>query len=124
MFVQIGEEDVHRVRAVMDEVFGGGILCPSLPYARPPVKVPSQLDQRRILFFGTQGNMRWQNIDACFARVVKRPNVGIRRWITMVESTDSTTSLVQDLLARATFPRLSRVAVRLLQEVARSRRRK
>ena len=27
MFVQIGDENIHRVRAVMDEVFGGGKLC-------------------------------------------------------------------------------------------------
>jgi len=33
IFVQIGDENVHRVRAVMDEVFGGANCLATIPYA-------------------------------------------------------------------------------------------
>src|SRR5215208_5057195 len=33
IFVQIGDENVHRVRAVMDEVFGQGNCLATIPYA-------------------------------------------------------------------------------------------
>ena len=32
IFVQIGDENVHRVRAVMDEVFGGQNACATIPF--------------------------------------------------------------------------------------------
>jgi possible DNA methylase len=32
IFVQIGDENVHRVRAVMDEVFGEGNFCGQIPF--------------------------------------------------------------------------------------------
>lgn len=34
VFVQIGDENVHRVRAVMDEVFGEGNFCALIPFQK------------------------------------------------------------------------------------------
>ncbi|MFO7773013.1 MAG: site-specific DNA-methyltransferase [Dehalococcoidia bacterium] len=34
IFVQIGDENVHRVRAVMDEVFGNENLCSQIPFIK------------------------------------------------------------------------------------------
>lgn len=34
IFVQISDENVHRVRAVMDEVFGGGNFCGEIAYVK------------------------------------------------------------------------------------------
>ncbi len=34
IFVQIGDENVHRVRAVMDEVFGGGNFCAAIAFLK------------------------------------------------------------------------------------------
>ena len=36
MFVQIGDENVHRVRAILDEVFGNTCFCAAIVYQKAP----------------------------------------------------------------------------------------
>ncbi len=64
IFVQIGDENVHRVRAVMDEVFGDDNLCAVIPF----VTTSSQTSE---LLSSTNDYLIW------FAR--NRDNVKFRR---------------------------------------------
>jgi len=54
IFVQIGDENVHRVRAVLDEVFGEGNFCAELKFKKTSVStsgvIPSVFDT--IVWFG------------------------------------------------------------------------
>ncbi|MDR1840951.1 MAG: site-specific DNA-methyltransferase [Holophagales bacterium] len=43
IFVQIGDENVHRVRAVMDEVFGEGNFCATIVHQKTPYATSSLL---------------------------------------------------------------------------------
>ena len=50
-FVQIGDENVHRVRALMDEVFGEENLLPEISHSKNSGKLfINLLDQWRITF--------------------------------------------------------------------------
>jgi hypothetical protein len=54
IFVQIGDENVHRVRAVMDEVFGGETLHPDVhrprrPRPRPDLRFRHHRHRRRAM---------------------------------------------------------------------------
>ena len=53
VFVQIGDENVHRVRALMDEVFGAENAIASIVRRRPETPVCTFLPAQ-TLFFGIQ----------------------------------------------------------------------
>ena len=57
VFVQIGDENVHRVRALMDEVFGGDNLVNTIAFKRRAQHslLESVFDS---IFFGTAKNSR------------------------------------------------------------------
>ena len=58
IFVQIGDENVHRVRAVMDEVFGKEISPPSVRFERRRVTHRNCSDRPATLCSGSQKNAR------------------------------------------------------------------
>ena len=62
VFVQIGDENVHRVRALMDEVFGEQNQAGQIAFPRPPgsPEVPWYLSSTLTTFSGTAGDLRHQ----------------------------------------------------------------
>ena len=55
IFVQIGDENVHRVRAVMDEVFGDDNFVAQIAFRRRPASCKRLLSAAcRLSFFGMQ----------------------------------------------------------------------
>ena len=68
IFVQIGDENVHRVRALMDEVFGEENYASELIYfRRRPAKVSGFLDssRRRLPCSGMLRNARLPKCGSC-----------------------------------------------------------
>ncbi len=82
IFVQIGDENVHRVRAVMDEVFGEGSLCAQLTV----VKTASQSSE---LVAGTADYVLWFAKDRSqvkfriplLAKGLENDRSGVYRWV-------------------------------------------
>ena len=72
IFVQIGDENVHRVRALMDEVFGDENLCQLITFRRRPAarsRVNSGICTDYILWYA-------KNIDACKVSCSSIPRLG------------------------------------------------
>lgn len=73
IFVQIGDENVHRVRAVMDEVFGDGNFISQIVYRTTTGKASAALDSTRdfVLWFAKSvSNFKFRR--PWFKRDVKR----------------------------------------------------
>ena len=65
IFVQIGDENVHRVRAVMDEVFGEGNFVSQITYRTTTGKASAALDSTRdfVLWFAKRlDNMKFRRL--------------------------------------------------------------
>ena len=65
IFVQIGDENVHRVRAVMDEVFGEGNFVSQITYRTTTGKASAALDSTRdfVLWFAKRlDNMKCRRL--------------------------------------------------------------
>lgn len=65
IFVQIGDENVHRVRAVMDEVFGDENYLALIPFIKTVGKGGAGLDSVNdyILWYGrTHGNVKYRQL--------------------------------------------------------------
>ena len=57
IFVQIGDENVHRVRAVMDEVFGSENFVSQIVFRKTTGRAADFIRRRhRITSFGTRKN--------------------------------------------------------------------
>jgi adenine-specific DNA-methyltransferase len=58
IFVQIGDENVHRVRVVMDEVFGDKNICALIPFIKTGVQAGDLLPQNAdyILWYAREMN--------------------------------------------------------------------
>jgi adenine-specific DNA-methyltransferase len=52
IFVQIGDENVHRVRAVLDEVFGDENICGQIVFEKTTGKSSGLLDVTSDSYFG------------------------------------------------------------------------
>lgn len=84
IFVQIGDENVHRVRAVMDEVFGDRNICAQLT-------VTKTASQSAELIAGTADYVLWyaKNHDAVKFRIplnykgLDTDKAGVYRWLRM-----------------------------------------
>jgi adenine-specific DNA-methyltransferase len=82
IFVQIGDENVHRVRAVMDEVFGDGNICAEITI----VKTASQSAE---LIAGTADYVLWYARDRSnvkfrnplLAKGFEADRSGVYRWV-------------------------------------------
>ena len=73
IFVQIGDENVHRVRAVMDEVFGDeNFIAQSLRSKTTGPLGRTALQGITITSFGMQKTRSQSNIAAYFAKIVDR----------------------------------------------------
>jgi len=88
IFVQIGDENVHRVRAIMDEVFGVHNACSQLTV----VKTASQSSE---LIAGTADYLLWyaKNREATkfrnplTAKSLQNDKAGVYRWVMDVDGT-------------------------------------
>ena len=84
VFVQIGDENVHLVRCVMDEVFGSENFCTRLFSGRPRVREVDCLIQRTTPFYGTHESKTELNTVRCSNRVSERRSqsqvLGVGRW--------------------------------------------
>lgn len=64
IFVQIGDENVHRVRAVMDEVFGDGCFVANINFQTAPYAtsnyLPSVVDT--ILWYSKNGSPKYRGL--------------------------------------------------------------
>src|SRR6202795_3278151 len=97
VFVQIGDENVHRVRALMDEVFGEQNYLALIPFIKTVGKGGTGLDSVNdyILWYGkTSGNSKYRQLyrfrtqkalDQGYTWLEE--GIGIRRRLTLAEKT-------------------------------------
>ena len=64
IFLQIGDENVHRVRAVMDEVFGDTSFVANIYFRKPAVTAMTTSALRLTLFFGIAAGQRNSNSES------------------------------------------------------------
>lgn len=67
IFVQIGEENVHRVRALMDEVFGDENFCAMIPFRKRQGRtaasiLPEQTHDYIVWFAKSKSNMKYRQL--------------------------------------------------------------
>ncbi|MDO8282540.1 MAG: site-specific DNA-methyltransferase [Thermodesulfovibrionia bacterium] len=103
IFVQIGEENVHLVRSLMDEVFGGDNFLAQIPFIKTVGKGGAGLDSVNdyILWYcKANGNSKYRQLyrfrskkalDQGYTWVEEED--GIRRRLTAVEKRDETDSM-------------------------------
>ena len=66
VFVQIGDENVHLVRSVLDEVFGKGNSIAQIFFKTTgPISAAHSSVAAEIIFFGTPSRSRYPNIGRC-----------------------------------------------------------
>ncbi len=98
IFVQIGDENVHRVRAVMDEVFGENnevatIVCQMAPYATSNV-LPSVVDF--VLWYSKSGQVKYRPL---FKPKSELSSLDLYR-LALQEDGETSTALDRDELAK------------------------
>ena len=86
IFVQIGDENVHRVRAVMDEVFGDENFCGQIPFYKTTSQTSTLLGTTvdYILWFSKNiKNVKYNQLHS--AKNIDSDKAGVYNWI---ESSD------------------------------------
>jgi adenine-specific DNA-methyltransferase len=71
IFVQIGDENVHRVRALMDEVFGEGNFVSQIVYRTTTGKASAALDSTRDFVLWFAKSLSWSCLIGQFGSEVK-----------------------------------------------------
>ena len=69
IFVQIGDENVHRVRALMDEVFGDRNFVTQIFFKLPLISEELSLGAVEIICFGMRRASLMPSIGNCFSPV-------------------------------------------------------
>jgi adenine-specific DNA-methyltransferase len=71
IFVQISDENLHRVRAVMDEVFGADNLCAVIPFLKTsgsPSKLLASVCDYLLWYAKDKGNVKYRHISTEYSK--------------------------------------------------------
>ncbi len=99
IFVQIGDENVHRVRAVMDEVFGDenhvATICFQKTGSTDQMLVPQTIDYL-LVFAKSIDNVKYRQL----YQERSRGSLSLERYDTVLESDGTTRKITQDEVAQ------------------------
>ena len=82
IFVQIGDENVHRVRAVMDEVFGEGNFVRQIVFAKTGSMVSNELGRTSATCCGMRKAARKRSIGNYSQRKNRTASITWLKWLT------------------------------------------